>query len=56
VKLGGRESGTEMLQKAIEAYDEALKEWTNEAAPYWHKIAQNNLDRANALLPGKRGE
>src|SRR5436305_3373951 len=34
VKLGERESGTEMLQKAIEAYDGALKEWTNEAAPY----------------------
>jgi hypothetical protein len=56
VKLGERESGTEMLQKAIEAYDGALKEWTNEAAPYWHKIAQNNLDRANAVLAPKRGE
>ncbi|MCL2384720.1 MAG: CNP1-like family protein, partial [Alphaproteobacteria bacterium] len=54
-RLGERESGTETLKKAVEAYGEALKEWTPEAAPYWHNIAQQNLDRVNALLAQRRG-
>jgi hypothetical protein len=53
---GERESGTEMLQKAVEAYREALKELTKEATPYQHKTAQKNLDLANALLAHRRGK
>ncbi len=48
--LGERESGTETLTQAVDAYREALKEWTKEATPFWHNIAQQNLDRANASL------
>jgi hypothetical protein len=39
---------------AVDAYREALKERTPEAAPYWHSMAQKNLDRANALLAERR--
>jgi hypothetical protein len=54
--LGERESGTGKLEEAVAAHREALKEWTKEAAPYWHNIAQQNLDRANALLAQRRGD
>ncbi len=55
-RLGERESGTEALQQAVEAFREALKEWTEKAVPYWHEIAQKNLDRASALLAERRGD
>jgi hypothetical protein len=42
------------LWHAVDAYREALKELTPEAAPYQHNIAQQNLDRANALLAQRR--
>jgi tetratricopeptide (TPR) repeat protein len=54
-RLGGRESGTEKLEEAVLAYREALKEFTKEAAPYWHNFAQQNLDRTNTLLAQRRG-
>jgi hypothetical protein len=44
------------LRDAVEAYREALKEFTEEAAPYQHKIAQNDLDRANTLLAQRRAD
>jgi hypothetical protein len=33
-----------------------LKELAPEAAPYWHNVAQQNLDRANKLLGQRRKE
>ena len=54
-RLGERESGTEKLEEAVSAYNEALKEFRPEAAPYWHDITKKNLDRANALLAERRG-
>ena len=56
VALGERESGTGALTEAVAAYREALKEWTKEATPYWHNIAQQNLDRAKVLLAQRRGK
>jgi hypothetical protein len=44
--LSARQIGGEWLEEAILAYNEALKVWTEEATPYWHKIAQQNLARA----------
>jgi tetratricopeptide (TPR) repeat protein len=55
LKLGERESGTGRLEEAVAAYREALKEWTKEAAPYWHNIAKQNFELANALLAQRRG-
>ena len=37
--LGERESGTARLEEAVAAYRDALKEWTQAAAPYQHHIA-----------------
>jgi hypothetical protein len=54
--LGGRETGTERLLETVEAYRAALQEFAQEAALYWHNIAQQNLDRANALLGQRRGK
>jgi hypothetical protein len=54
--LGERESRTESLQQAVAAYREALKVFTKEATPCWYNIAQQNLDRANALLVQRRGK
>ena len=56
LSLGERESGTGELDAAVSAYREALKEWTSEVAPHWHYIAQENLDRAKALLMRRRNE
>ena len=44
--LGGRESGTERLEAAVEAYREALKAFASEGPPRYRDVAQNNLDRA----------
>jgi tetratricopeptide (TPR) repeat protein len=54
-QLGERESSTETLQQAVEAFREALKEFTMEGAPYWHNLAQQNLERADTLLAQRRG-
>lgn len=50
LSLGERESRMGELDEAVAAYHAALQEWTREVAPHWHDIAQENLDRANALL------
>jgi hypothetical protein len=54
--LGERESGTGKLTEAIAAYRDALKEYTQAAAPYQHHIAQENFDRVDALLAQRRGK
>jgi hypothetical protein len=41
--------------RGIGAFREALKELTKKAAPY-HHIAQQGVDRANALLAQRRNE
>jgi hypothetical protein len=48
--FGERESGTARLDEAVLAYREALKEYTRENAPYYHDMAQSNLDRTLKLL------
>ncbi|MGC2223907.1 MAG: hypothetical protein WA624_16945, partial [Methylocella sp.] len=53
--LGERESGTEKLEGAVEAYRKALEEFTEKTDPYWHSNAEKTLDRANALLAERRG-
>jgi tetratricopeptide (TPR) repeat protein len=45
-RLGERERGTEMLTKAVDAYREALKEWTHERVPLEWAATQNNLGNA----------
>jgi hypothetical protein len=52
--LGERESGTAKLVEAVAAYREALKEWTRDAAPHWHDLAQQNLARCIALSEQRR--
>ena len=53
-RLGERESGTARLNEAVAAYSEALKEFTREAAPRWHDIAQQNITQCLALLERRR--
>jgi hypothetical protein len=49
--LGERESGTETLEKAVEAYREALKERTRERVPLnWAMTWLNFPPRARASL------
>ena len=51
--LGERESGSDKLEELALAYREALKE-TKDATPYWHRLAQENLVRVNALRAQRR--
>ena len=51
--LGERESGSDKLEESALAYREALKE-TKDATPYWHRLAQENLVRVNALRAQRR--
>jgi tetratricopeptide (TPR) repeat protein len=44
--LGERENGTERLLDAVEAYRDALKEWTRERVPLQWAMTQNNLGNA----------
>jgi tetratricopeptide (TPR) repeat protein len=52
--LGERESGTARLEEAVAAYRAALEEWTREASPHWHDIAQRNLAGCLTLLEQPR--
>ena len=47
-RLGARESGTARLEEAVAAYRAALEEWTREATPHWHGIAQGAEIRSEA--------
>ena len=44
--LGERESGTQRLEQAVTAYENALKEWTREKVPLQWATTQNNLGTA----------
>ena len=46
-----RESG---FEEAVAAYRAAPEEWTREATPHWHGIAQANLARCLAILEQRR--
>ena len=48
--LGERESGTERLEQAVEAYRAALEEWTRDKAPLEWAGTQNNLGNALKFL------
>ncbi|HWX26658.1 MAG TPA: hypothetical protein VNZ53_04370, partial [Steroidobacteraceae bacterium] len=48
--LGKRESGTERLLEAVEAYRDALKEWTRERVPLQWATMQRSLGFALCLL------
>jgi hypothetical protein len=49
-RLGERENGTERLLEAVEAYRDALREWTRERVPLQWAITQNNLGTALSTL------
>ena len=48
--LGERESGTARLEEAVEAYRDALKEYTRERVPLDWAMTQNNLGNALRTL------
>ncbi len=48
--LGERESGTERLEEAVDAYRAALQEWTRERVPLQWATTQNNLGTALLTL------
>ncbi len=48
--LGERESGTERLERALEAYRAALEEYTRERVPLGWAATQNNLGSALLIL------
>ena len=52
VVIGERQAAR--LEEAVAAYRAALEEWTREAAPHWHDIAQQNVARCLALLGQRR--
>ena len=53
--LRQRETGTERLLEAVEAYRDALKERTRERVPLQWAMTQNNLGNAQALLNERLG-
>jgi Tetratricopeptide repeat len=53
--LGERESGTERLLQAVDAYRDALKEWTRERVPLQWATTQNNLGNVQTLLNERLG-
>ena len=56
VTLGERDSGPERLERAVEAYNEALKGYTRERTPLQWAMTQNKLGSAfQALGEGKSG-
>jgi hypothetical protein len=48
-RLGKRQSGSETLSKAVDAFHEALTVFDKEQSPYNWQKAQGNLDEALAL-------
>ena len=54
--LGGRESGTERLEQAVEAYRGALEVFTVEDLHWHHNKVQNNLQTALSRLKARRAE
>jgi Tetratricopeptide repeat len=54
--LGRRESGTALLEEAVEAYREALQEFDEERTPEYRRDAQESLTRALALLSERKAQ
>ena len=54
--LGGRESGTETLNKAVEAYREAMTVFDQVQSPYYWQGTHNNLNRALALIAERQAQ
>ena len=54
VMLSERESGTVRLVEAVDAFRDALKEWTQEHSPYYRMIAHGNLENALEALREKQ--
>jgi hypothetical protein len=52
--LGERESGTARLEQAVSAFRNALLEFTQEQTPYYHSVAQRNLESALEALRNKQ--
>ena len=48
--LGGRDSGTDRLERALDAYRAALEEWTRERVPLKWAEVQHNLGIALSIL------
>jgi hypothetical protein len=54
--LGARESGTATLQQAVEAYGEALKEYTPQTDPIDYQRTMKNLNQTVVLLKKRSGK
>jgi hypothetical protein len=54
--LGARESGTETLTKAIDAFREALTVFDQEQSPDYWRVAQQNLNVALALIAERKAQ
>lgn len=55
VTIGDQAGDNQALQKAVEAYGEALKEWTRQRAPLDWAATQNNLGMALETLGEREG-
>ena len=53
-RLGERESGTARLEEAVAAYRAALEVFREAQAAYYIQKAENNLQKAEALLAARR--
>src|SRR5512132_729632 len=53
--LGERESGTQRLEEAIEAYEGALEVFAAAQASYYVSVVRDNLERASLMLAKRRG-
>ena len=53
--MGEWEAGTARLEEAVQAFHEALKEFTRERTPHQWNVAQNNLKVALELLNQRNG-
>jgi hypothetical protein len=52
--LGERESGTERLEEAVVAYQQALEVFASDTGPHYQSIAQSGLARATKLLEARK--
>ncbi len=53
-QLGGRESNSENLERAVGAYQSALQHWSIQEQPRLWAIAQSNLGDSLSLLSGRQ--
>ncbi|MBF0420189.1 MAG: tetratricopeptide repeat protein [Magnetococcales bacterium] len=52
--LGKRESGTEKLEAAVAAFEQALEVAKASGAGYYIEVFQKNLDKCNNLLKKRK--